>query len=150
MHLIDCVSDRFYRGRYSYAEQALCSEPTLTNPINKLKQIQLKLTFPNSYNITKQGTHTFVQCLHGNWAHTFLAGQPMSQCNPLDTNVYKQQKNFICDIDKTAIPYSYVCDYKADCIGSSDEAFCKFKPCNIGFYDCGNGQVDISNLVNYL
>jgi hypothetical protein len=40
-----------------------------------------------------------------------------------------------------SVPYTLVCDHRADCWDNNDEDFCVFPPCPYQHYSCGNGQV---------
>nr|KAG5697415.1 hypothetical protein BaRGS_008841 [Batillaria attramentaria] len=49
--------------------------------------------------------------------------------------------SFTCADEVEHVPYTLVCDHRADCRDASDEDFCIFPPCQlIGQYECGNQQ----------
>ena len=81
-----------------------------------------------------------VQCLDGHIIHKFLACHSSSGCLPEDDTACKIQEMFDCG-DGRDVPYNSVCDHKQDCGTGNDENFCQFKPCDIGYFDCGFGEV---------
>ena len=46
-----------------------------------------------------------------------------------------------CRSGSGSVSYTLVCDHKIDCLDGSDEEFCTFPRCSMGYTSCGDGQV---------
>ncbi|PVD34066.1 hypothetical protein C0Q70_05328 [Pomacea canaliculata] len=89
-----------------------------------------------------------VTCPSQHVTHTFLACDVRSDCweERYDTlwscsaPVVPVPPAFTCDSGAERVPYTLVCDHRADCSDRSDEDFCQFPPCNVDDFHCDNGQ----------
>ncbi|KAK7502664.1 hypothetical protein BaRGS_00006239, partial [Batillaria attramentaria] len=108
-----------------------------------------------------------VRCPDGHVTHLFLACDIPSACWSDDSvsgtrrsttesdnfvtscsaPVTSLPPSFACAVSGERVPYSLVCDHRADCRDNSDEGFCVFPPCTASApLQCGNsGQVDCVN-----
>lgn len=91
----------------------------------------------------------FVQCPARHITHIFLTCDAVSACwgqghgsVTCDSPVTPSPPFFQCAGGVEHVPYTLVCDHRADCKDSSDEDFCQFALCTFSRpFDCGNGQV---------
>ncbi|KAK7484751.1 hypothetical protein BaRGS_00024036 [Batillaria attramentaria] len=112
---------------------------TKTDPIIRLAQ-QRTLTASPSY----------VQCSAGHVTHTFLACDVKSACwkRSYGTSAVclapltPLPPSFTCADGVERVPYTLVCDHRADCRDASDEDFCVYPPSTYSKnFQCGDGQV---------
>ena len=69
-----------------------------------------------------------------------------SKCFAPSSNECSGTPWFSCDIDRTMIPFTLVCDHKEDCLGGEDEQLCYFPPCSgVKFFRCKTGQVRVED-----
>jgi hypothetical protein len=95
----------------------------------------------------------YIACPSGHYTHTFMAVDGASDCcAPGHMNhiacVFPSTSlppAFQCRTRGESVPFSLVCDSKADCSDDSDENFCVFQSCRSDQNDCGNGQVSPDN-----
>ncbi|XP_025085565.1 G-protein coupled receptor GRL101-like [Pomacea canaliculata] len=93
-------------------------------------------------------TKNHVTCPSQHVTHTFLACDVRSDCweERYDTSwscsapVVPVPPAFTCDSGAERVPYTLVCDHRADCSDRSDEDFCQFPACNVDDFHCDNGQ----------
>ncbi|XP_025115231.1 sortilin-related receptor-like [Pomacea canaliculata] len=96
---------------------------------------------------------SLVDCPLQHVTHRFLACDPSSACwakgyDPQTCVVPFQTPppSYRCDSQMEHVPYTLVCDHRADCRDNSDEDFCHFDPCGSDRpFDCGNGQCILSS-----
>ena len=50
---------------------------------------------------------------------------------------------FMCKNAGQRVPYTLVCDHRADCIDQSDEDFCDFPPCLLTQRTCGEARQEV-------
>ena len=89
---------------------------------------------------------SFVRCPGRHWTHEFLACDAQSDCwartdavvsgewnahasSWCDASMVSQFLSFVCDLAGQRVPFSLVCDSRADCVDASDENFCTYPPC---------------------
>ena len=89
---------------------------------------------------------SFVRCPGRHWTHEFLACDTQSDCwaktdavvsgewnahasSWCDESMASQFLSFVCDLAGQRVPFSLVCDSRADCVDASDENFCTYPPC---------------------
>lgn len=105
-----------------------------------------ELVFPTPSDWTME---SMAKCPLKHMTRNFLACDLKSSCFATD-----QQKSetctaevppagpyFTCRNQIERVPYSLVCDYRADCCDHSDEDFCQFPVCGGQLYLCANKQV---------
>ncbi|KAK7112910.1 hypothetical protein V1264_012285 [Littorina saxatilis] len=80
----------------------------------------------------------FSKCAYNHTTHDFLACDVDANCSAVDfassvtcsNNKFSPPVPFFhCKSTLHRIPYTLVCDHRADCCDSSDEDFCQFSPC---------------------
>ena len=96
----------------------------------------------------------FVECPDGHMTHVYLACDIHSACFALDFSTSVSCRapltplppSFTCNNGVQHVPYTLVCDHRADCSDRSDERFCVFTPCNVtSHFQCRNQQVGYSS-----
>ena len=97
-------------------------------------------------------TESMAKCPLGHVTHNFLACDVKSNCFE-GTNhrsvgclkgLVRSGPYFTCRNQVERVPFSLVCDYKADCCDESDEDFCQFPACEgRKLYMCANTQVNL-------
>ena len=77
-------------------------------------------------------------CDHNHITHSFLACDPKANCSAVDlaSSISCSEGRFspavpffTCRNGVERVPFSLVCDHRADCCDSSDEDFCQFPAC---------------------
>ncbi|XP_025079160.1 uncharacterized protein LOC112555144 [Pomacea canaliculata] len=104
----------------------------------------------------------YILCPANHFTHVFLACDVTSNCwSKTDGATYSCSPPltslpplFECADVQQSVPYTLVCDHRADCLDGSDENFCVFPPCDLDSpFQCSgrrcvqvdercNGQVD--------
>ncbi|KAL8609446.1 hypothetical protein ACOMHN_037968 [Nucella lapillus] len=85
-------------------------------------------------------THAFLACDDASscWAKRTVSGR-----HTCTVPTKPHPPSFTCDNRVQKVPYSLVCDHRADCIDQSDESFCQFEPCQWFDFHCqGTQQCD--------
>ena len=106
-----------------------------------------------------------VVCPGGHLTHEFLACDTQSACWGDEYVIYSLSSDawavptssscpapmsslppsFACEWGEQRVPYSVLCDHRADCRDASDEDFCHFPPCHVDRqFQCNNKEVWIS------
>ena len=106
-----------------------------------------------------------VVCPGGHFTHVFLACDAQSACWGDEYVIYSLSSDawavptssscpapmsslppsFACEWGEQRVPYSVLCDHRADCRDASDEDFCHFPPCHVDRqFQCNNKEVWIS------
>ena len=85
----------------------------------------------------------FARCPSGHYTHQFLACDVRTGCWALDYSSCDVDLTlpFACNNEFERVPYTLVCDHRADCNDESDEDFCVFSPCDSTQYSCDSKQV---------
>ena len=85
----------------------------------------------------------FARCPSGHYTHQFLACDVRARCWALDYSSCDLDSSppFACNNEFERVPYTLVCDHRADCNDNSDEDFCVFSPCDSTQYSCESKQV---------
>ena len=156
------VISRLWCKQREYA-RFLCE----TDTDRKTRPVPQKIQFPNKPNPATQASRGHVHltaCPRGHMTHDFLACDAQSECWARDTvsdstscwagdggrtasgscaaSLTPLPPSFPCSSGWGEVPYTLVCDHRADCSDDSDEQFCVFPPCDGKTeFDCGNGQV---------
>ncbi|KAL8595453.1 hypothetical protein ACOMHN_024152 [Nucella lapillus] len=111
-----------------------------------------RIIFNITADITTLSPLKLVTCLLRHVTHVTLACDPHSLCSGLlerggllrtaaCTMTQSTTPYFRCGGGShDYVPYSLVCDWRADCEDESDESFCQFPPCSPDAFDCGKGQ----------
>ncbi|KAL8591972.1 hypothetical protein ACOMHN_020450 [Nucella lapillus] len=81
-------------------------------------------------------THAFLACDKASYCWSSKASDSRS-CSPPLTPL---PPSFVCNNGVQQVPYSLVCDYRADCGDQSDEDFCHFPACQRSDFQCGGKQ----------
>ncbi|XP_070183634.1 G-protein coupled receptor GRL101-like [Littorina saxatilis] len=126
-------------GRLPYLINILCEKPT-----SRLAPLE-SIILPNDTTAwPKDGA--YIRCPLHHYTHLFLACDVTSVCwkhggSPrCESSVTPLPPSFTCTNQIERVPYTLVCDHRADCIDRSDEDFCSFAPCRTGHFSCDNGQ----------
>ncbi|KAK7506138.1 hypothetical protein BaRGS_00002860 [Batillaria attramentaria] len=74
-----------------------------------------------------------VRCPSGHMTHDFLACDVKSACwereSSCEVPLSPLPPTFMCDNQVERVPYTLVCDFRADCSDDSDEEFCVYQQC---------------------
>ena len=121
----------------------LCEFDTLKTGLSSL--LGVTLTPP-----TKRFPSPMVACPEGHMTHSFLACDVKSACwargygeaYTCGAPLTPLPPSFTCDSEVERVPYTAVCDHRADCGDGSDEDFCVFPVCQGGAnMECALRQV---------
>jgi hypothetical protein len=108
----------------------------------------------NSFNVIhKLNTvqKKYIECPAGHLTHSFLSCDPKSACwnrvqglasdVTCDAPLTPLPPMWTCRSGDSRVPYSLLCDHRADCSDHSDEQFCTFPLCQDTAFHCDEDQV---------
>lgn len=111
-------------------------------------QPRLSAVSQSAWDRLRSGTHhRFSQCPAGHRTHTFLVCDLQSECFAEDyvscaAPLTSLPPMFNCACADETVPYSVVCDHRADCRDNSDEDFCIFQACEgADWFKCSSHEV---------
>ena len=134
-----------------YLNNYVCEKPAhRTNDESGLDRTSL---FPAEQPKNKLAM-PFIRCPSRHVTHDFLACHGQSRCrtDPSKSRCFFSSSaitseeltsftlKFPCVTVKERIPYTFVCDYRKDCVDASDEVFCVHANPNCTGFTCENGQ----------